>query len=55
MRKYFGCDYVNKITKILRATKGHKYVVYNYVVKYIYPNELVVINVTIEKLAYNYP
>ena len=50
MRKCCGWDYVNKIT-----TKGQEYVVYYYVVKYVYPNELVVINTVNEKSAYNYP
>ena len=27
------------------STKGQEYVVYYYVVKYVYPNELVVINI----------
>ena len=37
------------------TTKGQEYVVYYYVVKYVYPNELVVINIVNEKSAYNYP
>ena len=39
----------------LRAKKEHKYVVYNYAVRYVYPNELVVINIVIQKSKYNYP
>ena len=37
------------------STKGQEYAVYYYVVKYVYPNELVVINIVIEKTEYNYP
>ena len=30
-------------------------VIYNYAVEYVYPNELVVINIVIQKSKYNYP
>ena len=39
----------------MSSTKGQEYVVYYYVVKYVYPNELVVINNVIQKSKYNYP
>ena len=44
-----------RILRMRNSTKEHEYVVYNYAVKYVYPNELVVINIVIQKSKYNYP